>query len=118
MAPWLRMVLHGTLLRFSTALQCFGGVPVDGPRSRRTGQGITATPSQLADLSADDAEAEKPRACPAVYMTQQDYFDLKSFSYYPRGYTADEFLADVAASDPARLPFRRSQSVFYSNIRC
>ncbi|WP_267354140.1 MULTISPECIES: radical SAM protein [unclassified Methylobacterium] len=40
------------------------------------------------------------------YMTEDDYFDLKSFSYYPRGYGRNDFEADVRASDPAVLPFR------------
>ncbi|WP_147019886.1 B12-binding domain-containing radical SAM protein [Methylorubrum extorquens] len=40
------------------------------------------------------------------YMTRGDYFDLKSFSYYPRGYGRDDFDADVRASDLSMLPFR------------
>jgi hypothetical protein len=39
------------------------------------------------------------------YMSQDDYFDLKSFSYYPRGYSRKDFDADIAASPPERLPF-------------
>jgi hypothetical protein len=42
------------------------------------------------------------------YMTKDDYFDLKSFSYYPRGYSRIEFDADVAASDHAILPFSQT----------
>lgn len=40
------------------------------------------------------------------YMNKDDYFDLKSFSYYPRGFSRREFEADVMASDECTLPFR------------
>jgi hypothetical protein len=43
------------------------------------------------------------------YMSQDDYFDLKGFSYYPRNYRRIDFDADVQASDSNRLPFRVSQ---------
>ena len=98
---------------FLADIAVLGGVPVDGQSAER--DGITQL-HLSSHLSADDAEAES-LSLSRRYMTQQDYFDLKSFSYYPRGYTADEFLADVAASDPARLPFRRSQSVL-GDLRC
>lgn len=39
------------------------------------------------------------------YMDADAYWKLKSFSYYPRGYTRANFEADVTASDSARLPF-------------
>jgi hypothetical protein len=41
-------------------------------------------------------------------MRQDDYFDLKSFSYYPRHYRRADFAADVLACDSSRLPFRIS----------
>jgi hypothetical protein len=40
------------------------------------------------------------------YMSADDYFDLKSFSYYPRDYTRAEFDQDVAGSSLDRRPFR------------
>ena len=39
------------------------------------------------------------------YMDADAYFDLKGFSYYPRGYTRQQFDQDVRVSDPAMLPF-------------
>jgi hypothetical protein len=39
------------------------------------------------------------------FMTMDDYFDLESFSYYPRDYGRLDFDADVAQSDPLTLPF-------------
>jgi glutamate synthase domain-containing protein 1 len=44
------------------------------------------------------------------YMSQDDYFELKAFSYYPRHYCRADFDADVMACDSARLPFRVSGS--------
>jgi len=55
----------------------------------------------------DAAEAERlSLGLSRRYMDIDDYFDLKAFSYYPRDYTRADFDQDVAASDPARLPFR------------
>lgn len=57
------------------------------------------------DISAQDAEDLSLYASKR-YMSKQDYFDLKSFSYYPRNYTYSEFELDVEQSSNARLPFR------------
>lgn len=39
------------------------------------------------------------------YMNANAYFDLKSFSYYPRGYTREQFDQDIRHSDASMLPF-------------
>ncbi|MBK3663773.1 radical SAM protein [Bradyrhizobium diazoefficiens] len=39
------------------------------------------------------------------YMDADAYFDLKGFSYYPRGYTRAQFDQDTHSSDPVTLPF-------------
>jgi hypothetical protein len=39
------------------------------------------------------------------YMSQDDYFDLKAFSYYSRHSQRSQFDADVLASDTSKLPF-------------
>lgn len=39
------------------------------------------------------------------YMSKDDYFDLKAFSYYSRNYRRSEFEVDVLASDISKLPF-------------
>lgn len=38
-------------------------------------------------------------------MTHQEYFDLKSHSYFERGYDYSDFVRDIATCDPKRLPF-------------
>lgn len=40
------------------------------------------------------------------YMDEDAYFDLKAFSYYPRGYGRDEFARDLSSGSRDRLPFR------------
>jgi len=39
------------------------------------------------------------------FMSQKDYFDLKSFSYLPRDYTYDDFCRDLKDND-SELPFK------------
>ncbi|MDX1121823.1 radical SAM protein [Sinorhizobium medicae] len=78
-----------------------GARPVD-PSSAET-TGIT-TMHLSNDFNADEAEAAS-LALSRRYMGVDAYFALKSFSYYPRGYTRADFNSDVAAADPARLPF-------------
>ena len=39
------------------------------------------------------------------FMSARDYFDLKSFSYFPRGFTYSAFLSACANSDRDKLPF-------------
>lgn len=71
--------------------------------------GITQIhPSQ--EIDAGEAEAislELSRR----YMTRDDYFALKSFSYYPRGYGRNDFDEDVRASDVTVLPFRNGVGI-------
>ena len=57
------------------------------------------------DFDADAAE-EASLELSRRYMNVDDYYRLKSFSYYPRDYTRADFDLDVAGSDPNILPFR------------
>ena len=38
-------------------------------------------------------------------MTKRDYFDIKSISYFERGYTYDSFEEDIALCESEKLPF-------------
>lgn len=40
------------------------------------------------------------------FMSDRDYYDLKSLSYLPRGYTYDQFRSDLMSLPPEDLPFR------------
>ncbi len=79
-----------------------GAAAVDPTSAYETG--ITAV-----NLSKDSGAREAEAASLALsrrYMNIDRYFDLKSFSYYPRDYTRANFDSDVEQSDPMQLPFR------------
>jgi hypothetical protein len=79
-----------------------GARAVDAGTSDRIG---IATVHPSCEIDADEAEAVSLELS-RRYMDAEAYFDLKAFSYYPRGYDRAAFDADVAASDPASLPFQ------------
>jgi hypothetical protein len=89
-----------------------GARPVD-PNSAATG-GVTHL-HLSSEISAEMAE-RLSLDLSRRYMTADDYFDLKSFSYYPRGYTRADFLRDVEASSPERLPFQPTDRSGDANI--
>jgi len=45
---------------------------------------------------------------PKLFMTQEDYFDLKSFSYFPRGYKYNAFIKHISNIKQENLPFKLS----------
>lgn len=61
------------------------------------------------DFPAEAAE-EASLALSRRFMDQDSYFALKSFSYYPRDYSREDFDKDVEASDSALLPFAVTQT--------
>lgn len=87
---------------FVAELESLGGRPVDEHSAGSSG--ITQIhPS----LSIDAEEAEQVSLdLSRRYMDADAYFDLKAFSYYPRGYDREMFDADLANSSLTALPFR------------
>lgn len=79
-----------------------GAAAVDPTSAYETG--ITAV-NLSKDFGAREVEAAS-LALSRRYMNIDRYFDLKSFSYYPRDYTRADFDSDVEQSDPMQLPFR------------
>jgi hypothetical protein len=78
-----------------------GARPVDSLSAER--DGVTTL-----HLSQDfDAEAAEKASLHLSrrYMSQDDYFDLKMFSYYPRSYRRADFDADMEVAPVDRLPF-------------
>ncbi|MBR2650172.1 MAG: radical SAM protein [Clostridia bacterium] len=60
------------------------------------------------DLSAEISAAEAKKYAVLLsqnMMDQRDYYDIKSLSYFERGYTYEHFLSDLQKCDPALLPF-------------
>lgn len=89
---------------FVQELKDLGARSVDNESARHSG--ITQIhPSPSIDASeAELVSLDLSRR----YMDADDYFDLKAFSYYPRGYGREAFNADLAESNPEALPFRKA----------
>lgn len=56
------------------------------------------------DLTNTEAKVEALKIS-RRYMSQRDYFDLKSFSYFPRDYTYNDFVQRYKNIDEEQLPF-------------
>ncbi len=81
-----------------------GAAPVDMNSAFETG--ITSVHLSR-DFDAAAAEAASLYLS-RRYMDVNAYFQLKSFSYYPRNYTRADFDQDVKQSNPNSLPFREA----------
>lgn len=79
-----------------------GATPVD----RGAAQACGISQLNLSGSIGADAAEEISLDLSRRYMTEEDYFDLKSFSYYPRDFTRSDFGAAVATADRTCLPFR------------
>jgi hypothetical protein len=80
-----------------------GARPVDSASAERSGVSAMHLSNEIGAGEAEALSLQLSRR----YMDAGDYFDLKGFSYYPRGFTRAAFDADVATSDPSLLPFRQ-----------
>lgn len=78
-----------------------GARPIDDRSAELSG----ITPIHLSPDFPAEATEEASLALSRLFMDEASYFALKSFSYYPRDYGRNNFDKDVAASDPAVLPF-------------
>lgn len=56
------------------------------------------------DISKERA-AQLCREIPQLIANQRDFYDMKSFSYYPSSYSYEQFLQDAKSCDPNDLPF-------------
>ena len=80
----------------------YGARAVDPDSADLLGVSAMHLSDQIGQPEAEAASLELSRR----FMDRDEYFALKGFSYYPRGFSRAGFEADVAASDPAQLPFR------------
>ena len=78
-----------------------GGTLVNQKQLSDSGVGHIHPSSSISSDEAEKISLETSRR----YMTQKDYFDLKSFSYYPRSYTYEAFLLDIKKNGIHNLPF-------------
>jgi len=79
-----------------------GATAVDPLSADTTGITMVHLSRDFDAQAAEAASLELSRR----YMDADEYFRLKSFSYYPRGYTRTDFDRDVAGSAQGSLPFR------------
>ena len=84
-----------------------GATPVDPNSANESGISMMHLSHDMDAKAAEAASLELSRR----YMNADAYFELKSFSYYPRGYTREDFDRDVAASKVSQLPFRVTERV-------
>lgn len=89
-------------VEFLKKVNCDGGSLVCESSIDETGIGHIHPSSSISASDAEEMSLETSKR----YMNQTDYFELKSFSYYPRDYKYDDFLNDIRMSDIDRLPFR------------
>ncbi|EMJ4935768.1 radical SAM protein [Pseudomonas nitroreducens] len=81
-----------------------GAAPVDPSSANDSGISMIHLSHDFDAKSAEAASLELSRR----YMDADAYFNLKSFSYYPRDYARADFERDVAASEKSQLPFQTS----------
>lgn len=82
-----------------------GAQPVDCTSAEENGISAMHLSREIDEAAAEAISLQLSRR----YMTDDDYFDLKSFSYYPRGFSREEFNADIGDSDQTALPFSFSR---------
>lgn len=88
--------------RYLCSLRDLGAKPVDPFSLERDG---IAKMHLSKDIDSETAESIATRVC-QQFMSENDYFDLKKFSYFPRHYSFQQFLSDLDAVDNSNLPFR------------
>ncbi|MET0622783.1 MAG: B12-binding domain-containing radical SAM protein [Pyrinomonadaceae bacterium] len=82
-------------------LRADGARPVDPAALERDG----FASMHLSDAICFERSLEIASQVRRRFMSARDYYDLKSFSYFPRGFTYSDFLGACAMSDLGKLPF-------------
>ena len=88
--------------RYLTELGAMGARPVDADSIERDGYTYLHLSRRIDFDQALTLGSEIAQA----FMSDRDYYDLKSFSYFPRGYTYAEFCSNLERETPENLPFR------------
>jgi len=87
-------------------LLSLGARPVEEGSLRREGYGLMHLSKEMTHDDAVEASLELSR----MFMSSRDYFDLKSFSYFPRSLSWEDFNRIAAATASDTLPFSRPAS--------
>jgi uncharacterized protein YifE (UPF0438 family) len=91
----------GESLRYLQSIAEHGAYPVDENDLDRLGYAHVHLSSEMSHEAANETACYISRR----FMSQADYFDLKSFSYFPRGFSRRNFSDLVATIPEADLPF-------------
>lgn len=86
---------------FINEVSTYGATIVDTTSSERTGIAKIHLSKEISAKDAEDLSIEASKR----YMNKEDYFDLKSFSYYPRDYSLEDFNCDIENTPTNILPF-------------
>ncbi|MGY0555082.1 B12-binding domain-containing radical SAM protein [Vreelandella sp. 2A-K22] len=78
-----------------------GARPIDNNSADQTGITMMHLSKDIDSTEAESISLNLSRR----YMNADDYFALKSFSYYPRNYSRSDFSRDIEASEKNNLPF-------------
>lgn len=95
------------------AWRILGANPVAQDSAFLTGISTLHLSKEIDALAAESISLQLSRR----FMNVDDYFILKSFSYYPRGYSRAQFDTDVASSDPKVLPFSLRRNLTVSEFQ-
>ena len=99
--PLLVYGTSGTASEYLNSLRSHGAAPVDP-------QGLVETGYTAMHLSPEIDRARAEELVGTIskrYMSDRDYYDLKSFSYFPRSVTWEVFRRMAAESPPNELTF-------------
>jgi hypothetical protein len=88
--------------RYLTELSALGASPVDSSSIDRDGYAHLHLSREIDHDRVEVVATEIARDL----MSDRDYYDLKVFSYLPRGYTYEDFRVDLAGAGNDRVPFR------------
>ncbi len=86
---------------FLQSLDVLGCRPVDEKSLLKDGISILHLSKELDYNTANEICLQISRK----FMSAQDYYDLKSFSYFPRNFNYSDFMQVVSRCDPDELPF-------------
>lgn len=97
------LVVYGRDMRtelYLSKIRELGATPVDENYALK---GYTTV--NLSESLPFDSVEECRVKISKMFMTSEDYFDLKAFSYFPPSFTRKEFDAICLTSDTSKLPF-------------
>jgi radical SAM superfamily enzyme YgiQ (UPF0313 family) len=98
------MVVYGTDHMTSQYLESIGEHGATSITSKLSEDGITKI-NLSTEITHEESQKISLRIS-RIFVSVNDYFDLKSFNYYPINYSFENFIKDVKSIDKNKLPFK------------